>query len=434
MAITSLIGFSLMGISALGTFVPTKPKRLRNLLVELLELSNVEIPTDSNAVLRPKVFRVIKTKYGYTTKIRLPKGYAIEKFLDKVPIIEQGLGYAIRTKRLQGREIEIQIGTTVLRDSMAYKPSMAKIGVPTIPYFTPFGLQHLNFWDETTCHIIGAGATRMGKSVLLRLMFTNIMIAMNGNVRFFYINNKIEDGKPFRNIPQITPPAETIEEAASLLGQVMGVIHARKELIRSTTDCVNAKQFREKHPEIDMPPIFVVFDEYGRFAEDEGFQEIVTELAETAGYLDVHLVIATQRPDATTVLKPRIRANILTRICFQTADERNSEIVVHTDAAAHLDSIRGRAIVLDGFPQLGHIPYISEDEVFELLADWRVPNDAQPKGQEYIALSESLPSFVTRPTSDSDMFEYGESLGDIQSNHKKTQPRRTRSRNSTSKR
>lgn len=405
---------------------------LRELLIDTFDTVKIETKTPDDETNRAEVLQVEPKTYGFDVVVKLPRGFSVEKFKEKLPAIEQSVAARITVKHLKGREILLKLGMKPIRERMDYDPALVSPSSLSVPYYTPYGIRYLDFSGESTCHLIVAGATRMGKTVFLRLLFTHLLLTTAGRVRFFYINNKLEDYYPLMGIPQIPHPAETIEDAFDMLREVRLEIDRRKSILRQSKDAVNVKQYNEKHPDDPIPALFVVFDEYGRFAESEELQEIVTEIAETAGYLDVHLVIATQRPDATTVLKPRIRANILTRVCFQTADELNSKIVVHSPEAYHLGEIRGRAIVLDGMPMLAQIPYIAEDQAMELLQPFRRDGDeAEQTRPESTGVTASLPGFVSGPVGAVDMPRGIKAVGNNQSHHETARPRRARNNRSS---
>lgn len=418
------------GLLALSYWLERRPRKtgegaIIELLTDTFDILKIETRDQEDAVHKVEVLNVVKTSYGFDATIKLPRGYAVDKFRDKVPAIEQSCVARITLKHLRGREVLLKLGMKPIRERMDYDEGLLVPGELSLPYYTPYGVRYLDFSGDSTCHLIVAGATRMGKTVFLRLLFAHLIVATGGKIKFLYINNKLEDYYPLAGTLQLPHPAETIDEAFDVLREARIEIDRRKAVLRASRDAVNVKQYNEKHPENQIPPLFIVFDEYGRFAESEELQEIVTEIAETAGYLDVHLVIATQRPDATTVLKPRIRANILTRVCFQTADENNSKIVVHTSEAHHLGEIRGRAIILDGLPQLAQIPYISEDRAMELLQPFRSDENEQSR-QEDSGTVKALPGFVKGPVGNPDLPGCGPSVGDRQSHHEKARPRRAR--------
>lgn len=219
------------------------------------------------------------------------------------------------------------------------------------------------------------------------------MRARNGKLDVLLIDNKVTDVNMFQDIPQIQI-AETLGEAKMFLADKLKVIAKRKELLKSKKDVVDVKEFREKYPDIPLDPIFIIIDEYGRFADDDDFQDMVTEVAETAGYLDVHLIIGAQRPDASKVLNPRIKANIVTRIAFSTANETNSNIILELPDAAHLGMIQGRAILLDSIAKKVQVPYLSSEQTKVLMKpyyrkNWGMFNDGE--GQENHSIAEAVP-------------------------------------------
>lgn len=404
MVIEYIIGGTLVGASVIGAawYLNYDKYELKWELQDVFETNKIETRIgvgEQVKIFKPDILSIKKKEYGWDIVVELPKGYPLDKFIERIPAMEQATASQIKTKHLRGRKVELKLGCIPLHERFDFEESLIQYGELSIPYHTSFGVKYLNFHDEATCHLLVAGVTRMGKTVFLRLLFTQLLLATEGNVKFYYMNNKVEDYYPLQGIPQIPEPAESIGDAITTLYLVQHEIQQRKAKLRKAKDSVNVRQYNEKHPDDSIPPMFIVFDEYGRFIDDspdsKELQALVQEIAETAGYLDVHLVIATQRPDASTVLLPRIRANVLTRVCFQTADEPNSRIVVHNGAAAHLDEIPGRAIILDGTPTLAQIPYVNDDIVMEYLNPYRREmNEIESTGRENYSDVEEIPSFI----------------------------------------
>jgi hypothetical protein len=335
-------------------------------------------------------------------EVSLPYGITDEDLTAHKKELEQATATHVRFKQLYGATFEIQFGIAPFSSSMNYTDQLPKEGL-SIPLFTPFGLKMLDFWDETCCHLLVGGATRMGKSVFLRLLATHLIDVTNGNIEIIFIDNKITDLYPFKNLPQVKT-AETGGEARVFLADVQNQVAERKALLKSKGDCVDLKELRERYPDEKVNPLFVIVDEYGRFADDDVIQEMVTEIAETAGYVDIHLVIASQRPDAKDVLAPRTKANMLSRICFATADETNSKIILDLPDAAHIGRIKGRAIILDGFPETVQVPYMSAEQSVAILNKYRKSgNQDDAEGSEDRETSETLPSFVKGSTGFADL-------------------------------
>jgi DNA segregation ATPase FtsK/SpoIIIE-like protein len=104
---------------------------------------------------------------------------------------------------------------------------------------------------------------------------------------------------------------------------------------------------------------------------------LVTEIVETAGFVNIHVIIASQRPDASTVLKPRIRANLLSRMAFTTADKKNSEVILDREGAEKLGRIPGRGMLIDSDSHIVQVPYLDAEECDRLLGEYRDEQDTE---------------------------------------------------------
>jgi len=322
--------------------------------------------------------RILKATYKFA-RILVPLGITKEQFYKKMEGLEMALQVPISIKHDSGRIFNIKIAEKPLGDDILYDEMLVTKPL-AVPLCTPFGETiFMDFSDEVCCHLLIGGATRMGKTVLLRLIVTHILRKTEGKVAFVFLDNKITDLMMFTNIPQITI-GETVSDAIQLLRKVTSELDIRKELVKKSG------KVDGRH----LEPLFVIIDEYGRFADDKTVQDMVTVIAETAGYLNIHLVIATQRPDATSAIKPRIKANLVTRFAFTTADEANSQIILGTGDAAHLGRIQGRAIFMDGFPNTVQVPYISADFAKELVKPY-VIEPRQTDSREVAAVSSPVP-------------------------------------------
>jgi DNA segregation ATPase FtsK/SpoIIIE-like protein len=110
------------------------------------------------------------------------------------------------------------------------------------------------------------------------------------------------------------------------------------------------------------------------------------ELVETAGYVNVHVIISSQRPDARTVLPPRIKGNLLARICFTTADQNNSLVILDTEGAEKLGRVQGRALFLNSDMNMVQVPYLDVVDCDQILERYRkeesVSEDAKDESGE----------------------------------------------------
>lgn len=381
---TTMIATSLVGIHR--NLPNTRLKMLMNKYIECNKLEGV------------KVKNLSRDGETFKMELSLPYNITADEVQKHVPGIEQVTSSHVRFSYSGGPMVRLDFGFSEFRNNMKYKDGAYK--ALTIPLYTPFGVAYIDFNSETSCHMLIGGATRMGKTAFLRLVAVMLLHTTKGNVTLKMLDNKIMDLYMFRNIPQVEV-GETEAEAEIILTEAYGEMERRKSILRRYDDCVDLKEFRVKHAaEAEgMEPFFVIIDEYGRFADNDRIQKAVERLVETAGYLDIHVIIASQRPDAQTVLKARIKANLTTRICFTTMDEVNSKVVLDISDAAKLNKIQGRAILLDGFPEVVQVPYLTTSEATALLKPYVKDvnkNDKSERCTDYPHV-DTLQSFEPRP-------------------------------------
>jgi DNA segregation ATPase FtsK/SpoIIIE-like protein len=198
-----------------------------------------------------------------------------------------------------------------------------------------------------------------------------------------------------------------IDGMMEMLEEIIDEYKRRDELLYSPRfqKATDAKSVRKLYPSDYhlFQPIFLIIDEYARFAESSPIQKMVTEIVETAGFVNIHVIIASQRPDAATVLRPRIRANLLCRMAFTTADRKNSEVILDREGAEKLGKIAGRGMLLDSDLHVIQVPYLDVIECDKLLEEYR--NEQTSEGSIDNAIIEQIQSDESESDSISDLLE-----------------------------
>ena len=340
------------------------------------------------------IHKIKETDYGFQLIMTLPSGLSVEKFKSHLPVLDQDTYSKIHFKHIKGRKCFLDIGKIDLDTTIAYSKKLPKKGL-TVPFYSHFGLKTIDFWKESCWHFLLSGATGMGKSVLLWYILTHLFLSMKGKIKLYIHSNKITDFYMFRNIPQIRL-TETEHELNISLGEVIREGERRKELVRQH-DAVDIKKLRKKTG-MEIPPVFVVIDEFGQLSDNETIQDIGKSMIETLRYVDVHFIFGTQRPDASSAIRPRIRANILGSMALSVRDAANSRMIVGTDEAENskLGGIPGRAVLLDGLTHIVQVPKVTEDQIIELLDPYRSVSNEHER-QENSVLSEEVPGIEPTP-------------------------------------
>lgn len=417
----SVAGASMLTGSVYGMYKRLPGNQLRSIIRNTLITLD---PSEDSYLKRIRIVDVSREGNVFTVTMKLPAGFSSDECQSIVKYLEESsFAGDTRFKHVRGNIVSVVFGYEPFEEKMEYRTDLIDPERPlAVPLYSPFGTLYIDFGEESTCHLLNGGATRMGKSVFLRLLIMHIMLATKGEVKFYCIDNKITDLYMFRDIPQIQD-AETADEALRCLKEVRREAENRKALLKKAGDVNDAKSYRKKYPNSKMYPIFVVIDEYARFADEDAIQDEVTFLAETAGYVDIHLVIASQRPDVKDVLKPRIRTNMLARLAFSTPDEANSKIILDLPDAAYLGRIKGRAIYSDGFPNKVQVPYIEADAARVLLKPYIKNgwwNIREQPGRKDHSVPAALQNPEPRPLGDLGSFGQFEPASDHKPRSKKT--------------
>lgn len=343
---------------------------------------------------------VLVDKYVTSCRLHLPEHKEtadLEKVLPNLQ--EEVAATAVKLGKCSGKNVTILFGTRNL-DKIDFSSSMLRPDTLQIYFPSAYGEAILDFEDGASCHALNGGVTRMGKTCFLLYLSTSLYVQNSGNLGLYISSAKLKDYYPFEGLPNVRMEKD-LTGMENMLEEILAEYKKRNDLLYSPSfrKATDAKSIRKLYPEHYhlFKPVFLIIDEYARFAKSKVIQDAVTEIVETAGFVNIHVIIASQRPDATTVLKPRIRANLLTRIAFTTADKKNSEVILDRYGAEKLGSIAGRGLLVDSDTHIIQVPYLDVVECDKILEVYR--NEQKSTGQNDSGLSGEVQSNEPKPIS-----------------------------------
>ncbi len=274
---------------------------------------------------------------------------------------------------------------------------------------------------ETMPHLLIAGSTGSGKSVMLNAMIMSFLYkATPDEVRMIMVDPKrvelgIYEGIPHLLTPVITEP----KKATNALRNAVLEMERRLKLLAShgvrNIDQYNRKmaQLRQEprglfeDPDEDesirpLPYVLILIDELAdlMMLERANVEECITRLAQMARAVGMHLVLATQRP-SVDVITGLIKANFPSRISFRVATRVDSRTVLDCMGAEHLLGKGDMLFLPPGSSRLTrvHGAYVTEQETNRVVDFWK--EQATPEYDE---------SFLMTPPSeeeeeDTEVFE-----------------------------
>jgi S-DNA-T family DNA segregation ATPase FtsK/SpoIIIE len=269
---------------------------------------------------------------------------------------------------------------------------------------------------ETMPHLLIAGSTGSGKSVMLNAMIMSFLYkATPDEVRMIMVDPKrvelgIYEGIPHLLTPVITEP----KKATNALRNAVLEMERRLKLLAAqgvrNIDQYNRKmaQLRQEPRNLfddaeedenlkPLPYVLILIDELAdlMMLERANVEECITRLAQMARAVGMHLVLATQRP-SVDVITGLIKANFPSRISFRVATRVDSRTVLDSMGAEHLLGKGDMLFLPPGSSRLTrvHGAFVTEAETNRVVDFWK--EQAAPEYDE---------SFLLTPPSEEDAEE-----------------------------
>jgi S-DNA-T family DNA segregation ATPase FtsK/SpoIIIE len=261
---------------------------------------------------------------------------------------------------------------------------------------------------ETMPHLLIAGSTGSGKSVMLNTLIMSVLYkATPEEVRMILVDPKrlemgLYEGIPHLLTPVITDPKKAtnalrnavleMERRLKLLAaQGVRNIDQYNKKVRQLKDKPRSLFEQDEITEEDLRPlpfILIIIDELAdlMMLERGGVEEAVTRLAQMARAVGMHLVLATQRP-SVDVITGLIKANFPSRISFRVATRVDSRTVLDVMGAEHLLGKGDMLFLPPGSSRLVrvHGAFVTEVETNLVVEFWK--RQARPEYDQTFLLA-----------------------------------------------
>jgi S-DNA-T family DNA segregation ATPase FtsK/SpoIIIE len=248
-------------------------------------------------------------------------------------------------------------------------------------------------------HCLIAGTTGSGKSVCINSIIMSILYHQRpDNVKLILVDPKVVEMAPFKDVPHLMCPiiseagratsvlewaCEKMDERYEILAEA-GVRNikgynalTREELIDRFKP--SSQEEEAKIPKT-LPYIVIIIDELADLMMTSGkeVEAFIVRLAQKSRAVGIHLVVATQRPEAH-VVTGLIKSNMPSRIAFRVASKMDSRIVLDQNGA---DLLLGQGDMLflapgAGKPIRGQGTFIDDKEMKESVKLVRTLAEAQ---------------------------------------------------------
>ncbi len=242
----------------------------------------------------------------------------------------------------------------------------------------------------TMPHLLIAGSTGAGKSVLINSMIVSMLYkATPDELKLVLVDPKRLELGLYEDIPHLFTPVVTDPKlAANVLRNATREMENRLKLLaqRGVRNIDQYNRTFQKGQSLELfadleegehkplPYIVIIIDELAdlMMVDTNGVEESITRLAQMARAVGIHLILATQRP-SVDVITGLIKANFPSRIAFRVASKVDSRTILDANGA---QSLLGRGDMLylpTGSSRLHRIhgALIGEEEVAAVCEFWR---------------------------------------------------------------
>ena len=230
-------------------------------------------------------------------------------------------------------------------------------------------------------HVLIAGATGSGKSVLVNAFIASILFrASPDEVKFIMVDPKRVELTGYNGIPHlITPVIVDPEKVVFALEWALAEMESRYKLFQEV-GVRNIGSYNELSGFQAMHYIVIIIDELAdiMLLARNQVENAVTRLAQMARATGIHLVLATQRP-SVDVITGLIKANIPCRIAFNVTSMIDSKVIIDGPGA---EKLLGRGDMLYIPPDVAKPKriqgaFVKDKEITDLINLLRQSGDPQ---------------------------------------------------------
>jgi S-DNA-T family DNA segregation ATPase FtsK/SpoIIIE len=248
-------------------------------------------------------------------------------------------------------------------------------------------------------HCLIAGTTGSGKSVCINSIIMSVMYMQRPDmVKLILIDPKVVEMAAFKDIPHLMCPViNDAARATSVLEWACEKMDERYDLlaeagVRNLKDYNSlgheelVQRFNPATPEEEakipkkLPYIVIIVDELADLMMTSGkeVESFIVRLAQKARAVGIHLILATQRPQAT-VVTGLIKANMPSKIAFRVGSKMDSRIVLDQNGAELLLGQGDMLFMPPGAskPMRGQGTFIDDKEIRDSVRTLKTLAEAQ---------------------------------------------------------
>jgi S-DNA-T family DNA segregation ATPase FtsK/SpoIIIE len=186
--------------------------------------------------------------------------------------------------------------------------------------------------------VLVGGITGSGKTEFLRALAIALAIQCDPDeLRLTLVDPKLVSFTDFKGLPHLAK--DVITEVDDIIGTLLGMVEDMETRYRqfARAGVSNLEEYRSRVG--PMAYHVIIVDEYADLRSDKRrwneLETAVQRLGQKGRAAGFHLILATQRPDAS-IISPRIKANLALKVALKVSTRSNSLIILDEPGAERL--------------------------------------------------------------------------------------------------